>query len=122
MGRVVHFEINSDNPEVARRFYKKVFGWEITRREGPDEYWLVKTGDGSEAGIDGAIKEKKIAKEKVVNTINVSSVEESLKKVVACGGTIMHEKSVVPGVGYTAYFHDVDGNTFGIIEYDENAK
>ncbi len=122
MGRVVHFEINSDNPEVARRFYKKVFGWEITKWEDSSEYWLVKTGEEAESGIDGAIKFRKSASEKIVNTINVESIDESLERVVDCGGTIMHQKAAVPGVGYTAYFKDVDGNTFGLFENDENAE
>ena len=122
MGRVVHFEINSDNPEVARRFYKKVFGWEISKQEGDFEYWLIKTGEDDKQGINGAIKGRKSASEKVVNTINVQSIDDSLNKILDYGGTIMHRKEAVTGVGYTAYFKDVDGNTFCLFEDDKNAK
>lgn len=29
MNRVVHFEIQADNPQRAIKFYKDVFGWEF---------------------------------------------------------------------------------------------
>ena len=34
MDRVVHFEIQADNPERAIEFYKKVFGWNFQKWEG----------------------------------------------------------------------------------------
>ena len=50
--RVTHFEIPSDNPEKAAQFYTAAFGWQIQKWGGPQEYWLVHTGDG-QPGIDG---------------------------------------------------------------------
>jgi predicted enzyme related to lactoylglutathione lyase len=38
------------------------------------------------------------------------------------GGTVLTEKTTVPGVGYFAYCKDTEGNTFGIMEEDESAK
>ena len=55
MPRVVHFEISADKPERATEFYKKVFGWNIQKWDGPQPYWLVATGSKSEPGIDGGI-------------------------------------------------------------------
>ena len=43
MSRVVHFEIHAENPERAVRFYTAVFGWTITKWDGPFDYWLVST-------------------------------------------------------------------------------
>jgi predicted enzyme related to lactoylglutathione lyase len=53
--RVIHFEIHADDPKRAVEFYKKVFGWKISKWEGPAEYWLVTTGDDKQPGINGAI-------------------------------------------------------------------
>ena len=55
MPRVVHFEIAADDPDRATRFYQDVFGWQSSKWEGPEEYWLVMTGSPSEPGIDGGI-------------------------------------------------------------------
>jgi len=35
MPRVIHFEIVADNPERAVKYYKEVFGWELTKWDGP---------------------------------------------------------------------------------------
>jgi len=43
--RVIHFEINADNPEKATRFYEKVFGWKISKWKGPVDHWNVSTGE-----------------------------------------------------------------------------
>jgi len=34
--------------------YQKVFGWEINTWHGPEDYWLIMTGERGEPGIDGA--------------------------------------------------------------------
>ena len=44
MPRVIHFEINVDNPERATKFYADTFGWQFQKWGGPTEYWLVTTG------------------------------------------------------------------------------
>lgn len=53
MPRVQHFEISANDPEKVASFYEKVFGWKVTKWEGPVEYWLVETGETEEPGIDG---------------------------------------------------------------------
>ncbi|MGZ7164485.1 MAG: VOC family protein, partial [Halobacteriota archaeon] len=41
MPKVVHFELPADDTKRAVAFYEKVFGWAITKWEGPNEYWLI---------------------------------------------------------------------------------
>ena len=120
MARVVHFEIPADNPERVSEFYSKVFGWEIVKWEGPLDYWLVMTGDEQEPGIDGGIVRRE-ERPVVTNTIDVTSVDDYLDKIEVHGGKIVEPKTVVPGVGYLAYFQDTEGNTFGIMQSDESA-
>jgi predicted enzyme related to lactoylglutathione lyase len=38
VGRVIHFELNADDPERAARFYQDVFGWTIEKWDGPLDY------------------------------------------------------------------------------------
>jgi predicted enzyme related to lactoylglutathione lyase len=121
MPRVVHFEIDAAKPERAVNFYEKVFGWKLTKWEGPIEYWLISTGKENEAGIDGGLARRTESEPSTVNTIDVPSVDEFVKKVERNGGSIIRPKMAVPGVGYMAYFRDPEGNIFGMMERDESA-
>src|SRR4051794_34547938 len=93
MGRVVHFEIHAGDPERAANFYRLVFGWSITKWDGPVDYWLVGTGPDNEPGIDGAILQRRgeidgLAVIAYVCTIDVTSLDETVEKVAAAGGDI----------------------------------
>lgn len=127
MPRVVHFEIHASEPARAAEFYKKVFDWEITKWEGPVDYWLVKTGEKEEPGIDGGIMQRqgKIDGEAVIAyvcTVDVDSLDKYSDRVISAGGQNVVPKMAVPGVGWLAYFKDTDGNIFGIMQSDPNAQ
>ena len=121
MPRVIHFEIPADDPDRAVGFYEKVFGWKISKWEGPMDYWLVSTGEASEPGIDGGITLRSELPE-VRNTIGVNSVDDYVKKIEDAGGKVVAPKMAVPGVGWFSYVADTEGNIFGIMEDDPTAK
>ena len=121
MPRVVHFEINADQPERASKFYSSVFGWEIKKWDGPMDYWLVTTGKDGTPGINGAIMNRMPATT-TVNTVDVPSVDGYLKKITEHGGKAVTPKMPIPTVGYFAYCQDTEGNAFGVIEFDKSAK
>jgi uncharacterized protein len=120
MPRVVHFEIPVDDAERATAFYRDVFGWSITKWDGPMDYYLVRTGPDDEPGINGALYPRGETTS-VVNTIGVPSVDEYVKKVEAKGGKVVMPKSPIPGMGYFANLLDTEGNLFGIFEEDSSA-
>jgi predicted enzyme related to lactoylglutathione lyase len=122
MNRVVHFDISADDPERAVKFYTDVFGWTVQKWDGPVDYWLVSTGLEGEPGIDGGIVKRKMPSETTTNTIEVPSVDEYLKKIGDAGGKIIALKMPIPGVGYLAMCLDTEGNPFGIMEADPDAK
>ena len=122
MLRVVHFEINADDPERAIKFYSDVFGWKINKWEGPVDYWFVTTGPDDRPGINGGIMKRPSPSASTVNTINVPSIDDYMAKVKDADGKIIGEKTAIPGVGYLAYCLDTEGNTFGIIQEDSSAK
>jgi predicted enzyme related to lactoylglutathione lyase len=121
MSRVIHFEINADNPERAVKFYSKVFGWKIQKWEGGPDYWLATTGAEGEMGINGAILPRN-GMLTTVNTIGVASVDEAIKAVERAGGKMIQPKVPIPGIGYFAYCQDTEGNVFGILQPDMSAK
>lgn len=119
MPRVVHFDIGIKDGDRAAKFYEEVFGWEFTKWEGPMEYWLIKTGEEPEPGINGGMSTE--GPVGTMNTIGVPSVDEYIEKITAKGGTIANSKTAIPGVGWFASFQDTEGNTWGIMQTDENA-
>ncbi len=126
MSRVVHFEIHTDNPQRAVDFYKSVFDWQISKWDGPEDYWLISTGPSNEPGIDGAIIKRRLAIDgnaviAYVCTIDVASVEDFSAKVTAQGGTIVVPKMAVPHVGWLVYCKDTEGNIFGMLQSDPSA-
>ena len=127
MPRVIHFEIVADNPERAMKFYKEVFGWEFNKWDGPQDYWLVKTGEGSQPGINGGLTPKTNEGSgntggRITNSIDVPSIDEFSNKISMEGGKVLSPKMPIPGVGYLAICEDTEGISFGIIQYDRNAK
>ncbi len=120
MSRVIHFEINADDPERAAKFFANAFNWEIEKWSGPVEYWLITTGEESEPGINGAIKHRSdnLA---TVNTISVPSVDEFSQKITQAGGKAVTPKMAIPSIGYHAYCQDSEGNIFGIMQDDPSA-
>jgi uncharacterized protein len=121
MPRVVHFEIPSDDPQRATRFYGDVFGWQFQKWEGPQEYWLVTTGAEGERGIDGGLLRRSEPSQGVVNTVDVPDVDDVVARVERAGGRVVVPKMPIPGVGWLAYAQDPDGNTFGLMQGDPAA-
>lgn len=124
MPRVTHFEMVSDKPERAMKFYEEVFGWEFHKWNGPQDYWFVKTGEDSEPGINGGLTPKmnQHIGGRVTNSIDVPSVDDFSKKISTEGGKVVKPKMAIPGIGYLAICEDPDGNSFGIIQHDRNAR
>jgi uncharacterized protein len=121
MSRVIHFEIPAENTDRAVAFYKMAFGWKIDKY-GPMNYWLATTGEDKEPGINGAIAEKDQTHPTTINTISVISFEEAVEKIKVAGGEVLTPRMAVPNVGYMAYCKDTEGNIFGIMQTDPNAK
>jgi len=122
VGRVVHFEIHAENPERAAAFYEGLFGWTVTKWDGPVDYWLVSTGPDSEPGINGAIvRQMDSAGEgqgphAFVCTVEVEDIAATEKAVTDAGGEQVVARQDIPGVGKISYFRDCEGNVFGALE------
>jgi Predicted enzyme related to lactoylglutathione lyase len=104
VNRVVHFEIAAEDPERVAQFYSKVFGWKFEKWQGPFDYWLVKTGEDSEPGINGGLNRKMNTNQIcTVNTIAVESIDSTIQKIVRNGGKVIREKQrfLVWGIWHT---------------------
>lgn len=127
MPRVVHFEIHAGDPARAITFYEKLFGWSFQKWEGPMDYWMVMTGSDDTPGINGGLvrRQGEIDGQAVIAyvcTVDVANIDSAVSSALENGGTIALPKMAVPGVGWLAYCKDTEGNIFGMMQADENAK
>ncbi|HEX2746421.1 MAG TPA: VOC family protein [Verrucomicrobiales bacterium] len=129
MSRPVHFEIHAENPERAIAFYSALFGWTFSKWDGPMLYWMVTTGPDSEPGINGGLLPRKgetpggmQGMNAWICTVNVDNVDAVCAKSVELGGVICLPKMAVAGVGWLAYSKDTEGNVFGMMQADPEAK
>lgn len=115
MNRVVLFDLGSQHPEEATQFYAKVFDWKIGSPNW--DYWPVTTGLGHVPGIDGGITRAPAGiPQRVQVTIQVESIEETIKKATDHGATLDLDKMDF-GDFYLAYLYDPQGIRFGLIQY-----
>lgn len=111
--QVLHWEIQSTQPERLHSFYRDVFGWEINA-DNPMKYGMVSSGRGSN-GIDGGIGGSMGPTAKTLVYAGVPSIEEALVKVSEKGGRTIMPRSDL-GMVIIAVFEDPEGNAFGLIE------
>ena len=122
MNRVIHFEIQADNIERAKKFYEKVLGWKIsqamTKEKGGMDYWMIVTGE-SGPGINGGLYKRPEKGDKLYLydcTIDVPDLDTAMKAVKSNGGTIFKDKMEIAGVGWFAGAKDTEGNRFGLMQ------
>ncbi|MCU0634115.1 MAG: VOC family protein [Gemmatimonadaceae bacterium] len=118
---VAHFAINADNPDRARRFYERVFGWRFVSW-GPPGFWMIETADGQMPGLLGSLQARRDLGTERLNafevTIAVADVRATARAIEANGGTLLMPPTVIPTVGTLCWFKDADGNVAGAMQYD----
>lgn len=130
MNRIIHFEIQVDNPERAIKFYTDVFGWNI-EKWGEQDYWMVMTAekDSKEPGISGGLLPRpaktppaECGTNSFVCTALVENFDTTAEKIIKAGGQVAMPKFAIENMAWQGYFIDTEGNTFGIHQPDPNAK
>jgi uncharacterized protein len=120
MAKIVHFEIPVDDAERASSFYRDALGWQIAGFGG-QPYWLVTAGDEGEPGANGALIGRGDVHRSPVLIVGVEDLDDAVQRVVGAGGRLVQQKLPIPGVGWSAYFTDPEGNTLGLFESDPAA-
>ena len=125
MDKVLHFEITVDDEARAKEFYSSIFDWELNSADmgGGMAYTTITTVPiddqrrPTEPGaINGGFTSRGKETPSPVITIGVDSIDDSLKKIEAGGGSTVTPRTPIPGMGAFAYFKDSEGNTMGLFE------
>lgn len=126
MDQVVHFHIPVNEMSRAKKFYTDIFGWEIEEIEKHKNYQLVTTVATDEndipiepGAINGALYVRETPEEYPEITIEVSSIDDYLKKIEESGGKLVTPKTPVGDFGFYAEVLDTENNTIGLWEDKE---
>ena len=122
MDKVVHFEIPFDDKPRAMKFYTDCFGWQLS--EIPQmEYVMASTVPVDErqmpkepGAINGGLFQRPKDAPNPVLYVGVQSIDATIKKVQAAGGTVVTPNTPIPGMGAYARVADTEGNVVGLFQ------
>ncbi len=131
MDPVVHFELPGIDLSRMRNFYESVFDWKTTQLgEEYGNYVTVQTcpTDSNNmitqyGSINGGFYKRTegfdASSQKIQSTslvIQVSNIDESLKKVSLAGGKIESKPTEMPGIGIFSTIFDTEGNRISVLQ------
>ena len=126
MPNIAYFEIPADDMERAKKFYSKVFGWDITKNPMPKlpEYSSITTGKAfSDKGISnlnmGGMLKRMYPDQPITNYVQVDNIEKSIELVKKNGGKEMGERSTIPKIGILAFISDSEGNALALWQVEK---
>lgn len=120
---IVHFAINADDCERAKKFYQDVFGWTF-EPWGPPDFWRIFT---SPDGIHGALQKRQepVSGSGMTGyecTIGVEDVSTVVAAIESAGGKIVYPPFLIEDVGTVAQFEDTEGNLASVMQYLEGVS
>jgi uncharacterized protein len=115
-GRLVHFEFPVEDAERAKQFWSSLFGWQFQSWDGPVEYHMTQAGGDP----GGALFPSENAGRGANVYFDVDDIKDGLARVRELGGEA-EEAMPIPGVGWSAFCKDSEGNSFGLYQSDESA-
>jgi predicted enzyme related to lactoylglutathione lyase len=109
------FEIGTDDPESARRFYGGAFGWTFAQEQS---YSIITTGKGHQ--LQGGIQDTKAPlpdgtpSSYAVPCVQVGDVAATCGKVEDLGGKVVVPATPIPSGLVYAFVTDPAGNRIGL--------
>lgn len=101
----------------AKRFYTELFGWRTQSQPSPrGEYTFLRLGNDDVAGLMEQLPEQKQqhASPRWLCFVSVEDAQDSAKKAVAAGGTLLEAPRVVGDQGTVAVIQDPTGARLGL--------
>lgn len=125
MDPVVHFEIPYNDSKRISKFYKSVFGWNMTHLgEAFGNYILAETckidaKPGTPAGaINGGFYPVKAnyPQQYPSIVIGVKNIYDTMELIIQNGGEVLGKPYEIPNFGLYVSFTDTEGNRNSIIQ------
>ncbi|MPZ52030.1 MAG: VOC family protein [Acidimicrobiia bacterium] len=115
-------DTNQPDPEAAIKFYRGLFGWELTNQmpsDAPGQYYMARLGGGDVAAVS-SIPEGAPEQATWNTYIWVEDADESIKKALQAGGTVISEPFDVMDSGRMAVLADPEGAVFSVWQPDRH--
>lgn len=112
-GDITHIDIPVTDLGTASAFYSELFGWHIAQIPGFEGYPMWQAPNGISGG-GLAPRSEGFAQPR--SYVEVDSIEETLEKATAHGGTVVMGRSPISETSWWAIFTDPDGNEIGLYE------
>lgn len=112
-GDITHIDIPVADTKRAADFYTELFGWQIAEIPGYEGYPMWQAPNKISGG-GLAPRSEDFTQPR--SYVEVDSIEETLAKVTAQGGTVVMDKSPISETSWWAIFTDLDGNNVGLYE------
>ncbi len=108
---IVHVEIPAMNVEAAGKFYQELFGWKM-QHVAEFDYTMWEDGGGYGGGFNKVSDENPVGQ--VLVYIDSEDIEADLRNTVKLGGSVVREKTEIPGTGWYGLFKDPTGNILAL--------
>jgi predicted enzyme related to lactoylglutathione lyase len=108
---IVHIEIPAVTLEAAGKFYQDLFGWKITPMPEMN-YSTWEPAEPPGGGFTTVGEDAKVGE--LLIHVNSDDIDADLRKARLLGGTIVREKTEIPGVGWWGVFKDPTGNKLAL--------
>jgi predicted enzyme related to lactoylglutathione lyase len=114
----MRFRAFESDPRKAYRtesFYTRVFGWDFSPFQGPEDFWPLGI-ESAPASLAAAEPSPPPPPRTLSQPISVVSLEQASARILNQGGKILSAPIAIPGTGYLVYCQDEGGHPFGILE------
>ena len=112
---ITWFEIGTDRPEDAEKFYGELFGWTFEEQAPANSGSYRVTGAGGDTGISGAIRATDGSSPNyAVFYAEVADVAETCQRAEAAGGRVLVPARTTPSGLTSAHLIDPTGNRLGV--------
>ena len=112
-GDITHVDIPVTDNARAKEFYGGLFGWEFTEPQGWEDYPMWQAPNQVSGGMFGPRGEGFTQPR---STVEVDSIDETIAKAEAAGGSVLMAKSEISATSWWAVIVDPDGNHMGLYE------
>lgn len=110
-GAIVHVEFHSTDPERAKAFYSKIFGWKF--QDMPEMNYST---FAAPSGPGGGLQKHGEGGPMILDYILSKDIDRTLRAIEENGGRMLNPKSEIPGYGWWALFQDPTGLTMALYE------
>jgi predicted enzyme related to lactoylglutathione lyase len=110
---VAWFQIGTDAPEEARRFYGDMFGWRFTSDPQSDGYDLV-SYEGAEEPAGGVARVSDASQNHAVFFVLVEDVDAACAQAEKAGGGVAVPTTTTADGLRFAHLQDPSGNRFAV--------